>query len=405
MLRIDSFLHRDELAALLTRWMVDRPQPGDVRRLKEIVNFNLYAARIWVDRLARDIIKDLHHQKPQWIIAHSKGVFKDFAVNNLIYSSPRIEQMVAHYRRFPEDYYRESPIDGGLYTICSQDSKLLAACMRIKRFRRIAEKGGRYMVDYLLQQIRAGAEALADERAREQGTSRDMLSSTPQQMAAEFAHAERRLLKSIREGSITQQLPVLGIPDVVGLKIILEQQRYPELLDSLKSRGCKIEETEFHSGQYNAINLRVRYPIPRALLLQRPPAQAYRRLLQHRGFDPAQVAETYLKFIESAEDTVQIEIIVSSFSEYLESEIGHGMHEERVLKQRRHPEYHGHLSANIRYWMEYVLSLCRAPTMDDLDELPIKLWGRYLPDTIEQLVRRLHMSEEQFFDTVPELPK
>lgn len=405
MLRIDSFMHRDELAALLTRWMVDRPQAGDVRRLKEIVNFNLYAARIWIDILARNLLRDLHHQKPRWLIAHSKGVFKDFAVDHLTYSSPRIEQMIAHYRRFPEDYYRESPIDGGLYTISSQQSDLLAACMRVKRFRRIAEKGGRYMVDYLLQKIRAGAEDLADKRAREQGTSREMLSSTPQQMAEEFAHAERRLIKSIREGSITQDLPVLGIPDVVGLKIILENQRYPELLDLLKTNNCRIEETEFHSGQYNAINLRVRYQLPRQTLLDRPPSGSYLRLLQHRGFDPELVVKTYQTFIRDAEDSIQVEIIVSSFEEYLESEIGRGMHEERVLKQRRHPEYNGHLSANIRYWMEYVLSLCRARTMADLSELPIKLWGRYMPDTIEQLVRRLHMSDEQFFDTVPELPK
>lgn len=405
MLRFDSFIHRDELAALLSRWMVNRPQAGDVRRLKEIVNFNLYAARIWIDILARNLISDLHQQKAQWTVAHSKGVFKDFAVNHLSYSSARIEQMIAHYRRFPEDYYRESPIDGGLYTIQSQHSELLAACMRIKRFRRIAEKGGRYIVDYLLQEIRSGAERLADERAKSLGTSRDMLSTTPQQMAEEFAHAERRIIKSIREGSIEKHLPVLGIPDIVGLKIILENERYPELLDQLKANHCHIEETEFHSGQYNAINLRIRHQWPRDILLQRPPSGSYLRLLQHRGFDPEQVGQVYEKFIRDGDDTVQVEIIVSSFAEYLESEIGRGMHEERVLKQRRHPEYNGHLSANIRYWMEYVLSLCRAPTMQDQSELPIKLWGRYMPDTIEQLVRSLHMSDEQFFDTVPDLPK
>lgn len=403
MLRIDSFLHRDALANLLTRWMIDRPLPGDVRRLKEIVNLNLYVARIWVDSLARDLLYDLHQQQATLHSAHSKGAFKDFAVNNLLYTTPRIEQMVQHYHRYPEDYYRETPVDGGFYTIHSQGQEVLAACMRIKRFRRIAEKGGRYMVSYLLEQIRAGAEELADARAKTMGVSRKLLMTPPEQMAEEFAHAERRLIKRIKQGNIADNPPLLGIPDVVGLKIILENSAFPQVLDQLKKRNCQILETEFHSGQYNAINLRVRTPLPMDILRQRPPSGAFLRLLAHRGFDPEQVPKIYQDFLLHAEPDVDLEIIVSSFEEYLESEIGRGMHEERILVQRRNPEYSGHLAANIRYLMEYVLSLCRAPTMDDLQQLPIKLWGRYMPDTVEQLVRSLHMDAEHFFDTVPEI--
>jgi hypothetical protein len=99
-----------------------------------------------------------------------------------------------------------------------------------------------------------------------------------------------------------------------------------------------------------------------------------------------------------------VEIIAASFQEYLESEIGRAMHEERVLSQRQHPDYNGHLGMNIRYLMEFILSLCRAPGLDDLRDVPIKLWVKYMPDTVEQLVRSLYLDDDHFFDAVPERP-
>jgi hypothetical protein len=52
--------------------------------------------------------------------------------------------------------------------------------------------------------------------------------------------------------------------------------------------------------------------------------------------------------------------------------------------------------------MNYILWLCRAPSMDDVSEVPIKLWVKYMPDTIEYLQRRLIVSDDFFFDTVLE---
>jgi len=42
MLNLESFVHRDDLVDIISRWMVNRPQAGDVARLKVILNFNYY---------------------------------------------------------------------------------------------------------------------------------------------------------------------------------------------------------------------------------------------------------------------------------------------------------------------------------------------------------------------------
>jgi len=99
---------------------------------------------------------------------------------------------------------------------------------------------------------------------------------------------------------------------------------------------------------------------------------------------------------------VMLEIIVSTFEEYLESEIGRSMHEERVRSQRSHPEYNGHLATNTRYFMQYLLGLCRGAGMPEITNVPIKLWARYMPETIELLIRRLCLPDRLFFGTGPE---
>ncbi|MFH1808942.1 MAG: hypothetical protein ABIJ09_09360 [Pseudomonadota bacterium] len=402
MLRIDSFVHRQQLAELITRWMLNRPRSGDVRQLKTIVNFNLYCARIWLDDLTTRLLRELHSAEPTWHPTQVKGAYKDFAVRNLRYTSPRIEQMCDRYLRFPEDFYRETPVDGGYYTVEASGQPSLVACTRIKRFRRIAEKGGRRIVDDMLRRIRESADQLAEERARSLGVDRRTLVTPPEKMAEEFAHAERRVIKRIKQGTIARDLGVQSIPDVVGVKLILEDHERSRLLPLLEQFGCRVDEVEEHRGVYNATNMHVALPFPKAMLAARPPSGRFLTLLHLRGFEPERVLDDYLTFLTQADDEVSVEIIVSSFQEYLESEIGRAMHEERVLSQRRHPDYNGNLGMNIRFLMEFILSLCRAPGLNDVHDVPIKLWVKYMPDTVEQLVRSLYLDDDHFFDTVPE---
>ncbi len=405
MLYLEGYIHRDRLAEVISRWMTNQAQPGDVQFIKRTVNFNAYIARVWVDDLMRRVLAPLFGQV-RCHVAHTKGQVKDFLVDHPTYTSARIEEMRNSYRKFPEDYYRETPIEGAFYTAGGGGEPRFVGATRIKQYRRIAEKGSRRIVDFILKRIRQNADALAEERAIRLGVPKSQLVTSPEQMVEEFLHAERRVIKSIRRGTIQEGMPLLSIPDVVGAKVIVEDADYPRFCDVLASTGaCDITEVQTHRGAYNAVNLRVDYRLPRGMLMATPPSGGYLRVLTSRGFDPATYLEEYREFIATGGERVTVEIIVSSFEEYLESELGRSMHEERTLSQRSHPEYNGFLATNIRYLMDYILGgLCVAPGTPEVADVPIKLWVRYMPDTVEHLMRGLYLPRETFFESVDEPP-
>ncbi len=69
------------------------------------------------------------------------------------------------------------------------------------------------------------------------------------------------------------------------------------------------------------------------------------------------------------------------------------MHESRIFLQRQEQELYGNISLNIEYIIEYLLAVGLSPTVH-LDEIPIKIWGRYLPDTLSYRLRRLYNTPE-----------
>lgn len=388
MLYLESFLHRVELAEVVSRWIVNRPHPEDVGKLKRIVNFNSYIARLWADRLAHELIDTFHGGVAQTTIVKTKGELKDLIVLNPPYTNARIDELFQHYRRFPEDYYCDAPFDGRCYTFERDGKPRYVGSSRIKRFRRIAEKGSRRIIDYMFDRVRANADALAEDRARRLGIPKKELITSHEEMVEEFLHAERRLLKAIRQGSIQAEFPILSIPDVVGIKLIAEDDQRDRLLKMIEEHpSCTMLEQEAHTGRYNAVNLRVAYVVPRDYLAATPPDRQQIQLLAYRGIDPSHVLEDYQEFLSTSTDHVLLEIIVANYAELLESEIGRSMHEERVLSQRAARDYNSHIATNIRYLMDYILTLCLAPSQEPITDVPIKLWCKHMPDTLDRLVR------------------
>jgi hypothetical protein len=403
MLYLESFADRVRLAEIVSRWIVNRPSQGDVVLLKSIVNFNSYIAALWVDWFTEELLLRLHGVEPQRFVASTKGEFKDFVVEHCRVRSYRVDELIARYRRFPEDFYRETPFGGRVYFLADQAGPRFVASTRIKRFRRIAEKGARRIIDFMFVHIRESADALAEERARALGVPRLALITPPEQMIEEFRHAERRVLKAIRRGTIQSELPIMAVPDVVGVKVIAEYEDFDRVLAALSaSPGATIVEEEHHHGIYNAINVRMAIPLPRARLRACPPNGHAVDVFGQRGFTLDELTARYLEFLDQADDHVLLEVIVSTYGDLIESEIGACMHEERVLAQRESPDYRGHLGTNIRYLMDYMLALCLCPSNDDLSEVPIKLWVKYMPDYAEAIVRRL--VDEQADDSFASLP-
>ena len=185
---------------------------------------------------------------------------------------------------------------------------------RIKRSQRIVEKVARRLVDSIFDRIREGAGDLAEERAVRQGLPVDQLVTSHEEMVAEFEHAERRVTKGAKQGTLFDELDVLPIPDVVGIKLIIEPPRYPVLLDLLRNEGdCRLVEEEHHRGQYNATNLRVALRLPRSLLAAQPPSGLAAEVLRQRGLGE-DIEPAYQAFLDGAEDEVGVEIIASTFA-------------------------------------------------------------------------------------------
>ena len=106
------------------------------------------------------------------------------------------------------------------------------------------------------------------------------------------------------------------------------------------------------------------------------------------------IAENRLKkglepFLDGAQPTLIIELILSTFPDMVESELGISIHEERIIAQRGNNSYRGYIPINVEFLVEYLFAAGFSPKIK-IDRIPIKLWGRYLPETLSSYVRSLY---------------
>jgi hypothetical protein len=390
MIRITSYLHRDTLYDSIYRWMCDDVRSGDGWLITSLVAFNNAFVSRYLADFARKAIGNLYPGMP--LVGrpvHIKGELKDAIVVRPPYTNPRIEEMLSQYHMHPERYYRETPFSAQLYFIPYSCGDVYVGSHRIKRVRRLAEKSARRIIDRIFANIRERANALADDRARRQGIPRESLVTEPEDMAREFEKAESKLVDDLRNRRRIHEDNELIINDVAGIKIISEDPDPKPLVSRLiQIQDCQVVEIEPHRGHYNATNVLVQLRPDKQRLLQQPLSGAFLRLMHSRGLDAEQANRAFAEFVQSGEDTVNIEVIISSYQEMLESEIGRCMHEDRIIHQRLRQEYRSYLAKNVEYLMEYLFALGISPQAE-VRELPIKLWNRYLPDYFDDAVKRL----------------
>jgi len=397
MIRFNSFLHRLTLADIIGRWMVDQLQDSDVRVLKELISFNGHLSRLVLDEVATGVFEQLLGREVKSLPVSRKGVLKDSLVEHPPYTNPRIRQMVARYRKYPQDFYRETPFDGRIYFDPNDGDRRIVGSTRRKRFKRIAEKSSRRIVDHIFERIKDEANRLAQERAEKLGVPLGLLVTPQHKQVEEFAHAERRIVKSLRTGTFLTDMPLLDINDVFGIKAFREDHEVAELTGLLREHPrIEVLEYELHSGNYNALNLTLSYRIDKDRLAAQPPEGTTLDTLADRGFSPQKIPDHYERFIREAEDELVIELIITNYQEGLESEIGRAMHEERILAQRDDQQYRGSLARNIAALLEYMLVLRRLPS-DHIDELPIKLWIKYMPDYFESVLKAAYGETDTVF--------
>lgn len=390
MITIGSFLHRQVLQDIIRRWMYDEARPADAELITRLVHFNhVYVSR-YLERFSARVFNGLNHGGLLPRPVQIKGDLKDALVEDPPCRNERIDELIRDYHLNPGRFYRETPFHGTLYFSCENGRAECVGSSRIKRVRRLAEKAARRIIDRIFLTIKRHADMLADERARLMGIPREHLVTAPADMTEEFLQAENRLLDDLKG-----KRPIAGgdedlvINDVAGLKVILAPSAEGKLTGLLAGLpGCEIVEEERHAGRYNATNLIVRYRPPREEILARPLGKGLLKVMQARGVAPEQTTQDFAEFVHSGEEDVLVEIIVSSYQEMLESEIGRCMHEDRIIEQRLYQPYRGPLAGNIQCLMEY-LFLFPASCQLELGELPIKLWNRYLPDTFDEILKRL----------------
>ena len=389
MILLNSFVHRYVLASIIGRWLVDRPALHDARTLKKLINYNSYLSGLILDEVATDLFSEFVGSPIHAFTALTKGGLKDYIVKNPPYHNEPIDTMLAHYDRFPQDYYRETPYNGRVYHKTLDGADRYIGSARMKRYRRIAEKSSRRLIDFIFQQIKGEAEILAQERAVRLGIPFRQLVTPRDLQIEEFKHAERRIIKRISRGKFIDDMPYLVINDVLGIKMVGDIERIDDIL-AIISRHPQMEviEEEVHSGLYNAINLTVRYTIDKDHYLNLPLPNRATEVFTKRGLLPEEITPGYQQFLRTSEDDILLEVIVSNFEEMLQSEIGRSMHEERIVAQRSQQEYRGSLARNVAWLLEYMLAFCLSPRTE-IDDLPIKLWVKYMPDYIEIVMRDL----------------
>lgn len=390
MVLLGSFLHREALADLVGKALEDRFDARDAVLWKRLVSLNAWAVRIWSDHFAEDLFRALYGQVPPSFPAYTKAELKDLAVANPPVRTPRIDQLINAYRAFPEDFYRETPYDGRVFTL--GDPPRYIGSRRIKRVRRIAEKTSRRLIDYLFDQIRQRADELAEERARRLGVQKERLVTPPDEMAREFAHAERRVLKSIRDRLFVAAMPLFHIDDIVGVRVLMEnglRERFARWLESHPDLSI-VDEKHF-TGNFRGKNMVValRLPMEQVRKVSVPREVADRWVTRGVIAGREEADGLWRDFLDGSEGHVRLELLQVDYEGLLESEIGRSMHEAHILEQRENAAYKGRLATNLEALMDWLLAYALCPARP-FEGIPIVLRGTYLPDYFDRLHRRLY---------------
>lgn len=384
---LTSLMHRDDLFDIAMRWFSDDLREDDARRLTEIFLYESLATGPALQDFMLAFFQRLHGCGLSVERIQMKNLLRDRLIQCIPAHTARTQQLAARYLESPEEFFPRFPVDAVL--LFSPEQRLVSIS-RIKRPARVAEKAAYRMADALADLIRGEAELYASERARAAGVPLRDLLSTEQEMREDFVAAERRVAAGFRNGEIHIGQRELAINDVVGFKIIGEPDEllYAEQMLS-QAPFAHIVEREVHLGHYNATNLQLDIDLPPVSALADRTRGLDWSIAAQRGLDPELARRRFPEFLETGARTVRTEVILTTYPELIESELGRSLHELRILRLRERQSYSGQIAENARYLIEFLLQVAYAPTVR-VPELPIKMWGRYLPETLLTAVRALY---------------
>jgi len=384
---LTSLMHRGELFDITLRWLNDDLQPEDGRRLSEIFLYESMVSCPTVQDYMLRFFQRLYGVGLSVERVHQKQDLRQRLIESVPESNPRINFLVSAFRESPEEFFPRLPVDA---VLLFAPPHRLVSVSRIKRPTRVAEKAAYRMADAMADLIRGEAQRFASDRAAARGVDLKQLISTQEQMRSDFMSAERCVAAGFRNGEVTLDRGDLTINDIIGFKIIGDAEDLSWAEQMLAEEpNVTLVEREVHRGHYNATNLQVDVELPPVGQLVDEARDMDWSVAASRGLNPEDARKNFARFVESGARTVRTEVILTTYPELIESELGRSLHELRILRLRERQSYSGQIAENARFIIEYLLAVAYAPTVQ-VPELPIKMWGRYLPETLNYAVRRLH---------------
>ncbi len=389
---LSGLIHRDRLFDVASRWLADHVARDDGRILTEIFAFERAITAPVVRGLLADLARTIRPGELRLTRVTTKDDVRRAIVNACVDPTPRTEQLLAHYREFPEEFFPRTPVHMSLVTDASNS---LVGMVRRKRIRRIADKVSRKVADLLADEIQAAAKGLAAARAGSAGIELEEMVSTRQQMIDEFAAAERIIADRIRTGRLSLDPDQVRVDDVIGVKIIGTADELARIETVLDTRdGTFACESEVHEGSYAGTHFLVDLELP-------PIERIIARFdgidwsfAEGRGLSAYHLEERFVDYLSTASSTFRVELILTTLDDLIESEFGRCIHEVRILDQRDRSSYSGRIAQNASSIIEYMLELAISPTVV-VGDLPIKIWGRYLRDTVVQALAKLQTEERE----------
>lgn len=384
---LTSFIHRNALFNIAERWFCNRPEPGDVRSLTEILICDGFVINETLAALTSRLLGMTCGRPFYQKNIRSKGELRDIISNDDQNTQTRVVELLRRYRENPDYYYREAPING---VVCLDKQNHLLGSFRIKRPKRIAEKANRKIANWIFEKVIGRAREMARERAQLSGVPLDRFVTSAEEMLKEFLEAEEFIAGGFRDGSIRFDKAASTIHDVGAIKILAERDEMPQIEKALmQTQDIRIIERADASGKYKATKLILEVAWDAAHVCQRyRESRAWERYLD-RGIPIEELNMGLDRFLVDSEPRINIEVILSTFPDLVESEFGNSIHEERIIAQRDNKSYSGYIPMNVEFLVESLFVVGFSPRID-IDQVPIKLWGRYLPETLSSYVRQLH---------------
>lgn len=374
---LTSITQRDRLFDVATRWLGDRPEPGDGRFATQVF---IYESVIWaplVRRFVADILRQIERGPVALHRFRTKDQLRHALCAGLDASGPRGRELCGRFRDRPEEFFPGTPVD---LVLAARPDGWPLGMVRIKRVRRIAEKASRRVADGLAGRIHAAARDLAGARAAALRLPLETLGSTPDAMLEDFAEAERKVSRALRDEVPAFAPQDLRVDDVIGIKFVGTPTEVARLERAIGSHELVAEVArEEHRGRYNDVNLLVDLTLPEPATVIADARRADWAAAAGRGLGPETLAREFPAYVEGGARTVRAEVILTTWEELVESEFGRSIHEQRILEQRRTAAYSGRIASNASFLIQYLLMLAISPKLE-VATLPVKMWGQYLPD-------------------------